>query len=83
MPDALPGMEAGRRTERVEWGLRFRSDTGLHRKGHVEPRPSEHNARQCVGRSDYGWRDTEIVRRTVVTYTTKWETAPAQETANA
>lgn len=72
---ALPSMEAGRRVERVEWGLRFTTDTALERRGHVEPRPSEENARACVGVVHYGWRGTEVVRRTVVTYTTDWEPA--------
>lgn len=72
---ALRGTEAGRRLERVEWGLRFRATTFLHRKGTVEPRPSEQNARQLAGRAEYGWRDTEVVSRTVVTYTTRWEPA--------
>jgi hypothetical protein len=70
---ALPGMEAGRRTERVEWGLRSTADTVLHRKGEVDVRPGEENARYCVGRVECGHRSTEIVRRTIVTYTTPWE----------
>lgn len=72
MIDALPGMEAGRRTERVEWALRGTADTFLHRKGEIIPRPDEENARSCVGRQELGWRDTEVVCRTVVTYTTPW-----------
>ena len=70
---ALPGMEAGRRKERTEWGLRFTCDTALSRKGRVEPRESEAQARFCAGRTDLGWRGTEVVRRTVVTYSTSWE----------
>lgn len=47
MPE--PRIEAGWRTERVEWGLRFTVDTVIARRGHVEPRPSEENARRCAG----------------------------------
>lgn len=81
MPEqaALPGLEAGRRTERVEWGLRSTADTFLHRKGEVSARPNEENARNCVGRVESGWRATEIVRRTVVTYTTPWERVEARD----
>lgn len=70
---ALPGMEAGRRTETVEWGLRWVDDTILHRRGHVEPRQDEQAARSVVGRREYGWHGTEVVSRTIVTYTTRWE----------
>lgn len=69
---ALPGMEAGRRTERVEWGLRSAAGTCFHRKGEVTPRVSEEHARKCAGHPELGWGETEIVRRTVVTYTTPW-----------
>lgn len=72
--DILPGFEAGRRTERTEWGLRSTADTFLHRRGDVIPRFSEENARECAGRPELGWRScTEVVRRTIVTYTTAWE----------
>jgi len=70
---ALPGMEAGRRAERVEWGLRQTIGTFLQRNGEVTIRATEEQARKCVGRPELGWRGTEIVRRTVVTYTTPWE----------
>ena len=71
---ALPGMDAGKRTERVEWGLRWTTDTVFGRRGTVEPRPDEANARKCEGVAEWGWRGTEVVSRTVVTYTTPWET---------
>jgi hypothetical protein len=64
-----PRGEAGRRVERVEWGLRTTRDNFLHAKGHVEPRPSEQNARELAGRGLWG---DEVVARTVVTYTTRW-----------
>jgi hypothetical protein len=70
---ALPGMEAGRRTERVEWGLRQTIGTFLMRKGDVDLRTGEDQARECAVRAELGWRGTEVVRRTVVTYTTSWE----------
>jgi hypothetical protein len=72
---ALPGMDAGRRVQRVEWGLRRTADTVLERKGEVTIRSSEEQARECVGRPELGWRGTDIVRRTVVTSTTAWERA--------
>ena len=71
------GVELGRRVERVEWGLRATADSFLRRKGQVEIRPSEDNARLIldgVARGEhYGWRNVELVRRTVVTYTSDWE----------
>lgn len=72
---ALPGMEAGRRTERVEWGLRSTASDFLHRKGDVTPRVSEQHARECAV-TGLGWGAIEIVQRTVVTYTTPWEMVP-------
>ena len=69
----IPGVEQGDRHERVEWGLRQTRGNFLMRKGHVDLRPSEENARECVGNRYYGLADTEVVRRVVVTYTTPWE----------
>lgn len=70
----LPGMEAGRRTERTEWGLRHLDDRpGIHRKGDVGTRASEQHARESIGTP--GWGPVEIVSRTVVTYTTTWQRA--------
>lgn len=65
--------EPGRRVERVEWGLRQTVGNFLMRKGDVDLRGDEDNARACVGEISYGFRDTEVVRRTIVTYTTDWE----------
>jgi hypothetical protein len=71
----IPGIEAGRRVERVEWGLRQTVGTFLMDKGEVDTRPSEENARSLVGSAHTGFRNTEVVRRTVVTYTSDWEPA--------
>ncbi len=71
--DVLPGFEAGRRVERREWGLRWIADTAFAKKGHVDLFEGEEHARTCVGRREYGYGNTEIVSRTVVTYTTRWE----------
>jgi hypothetical protein len=71
--EALPGMEAGRRKECTEWGLRTTRDTFLHRKGDVVTVQDEAHARRCVGHAEWGWAATEVVSRTVVTYTTRWE----------
>lgn len=67
--------EQGKRTEVVEWGLRQTVGNYLRGKGQVEIRPSEERARDQVGQVYAGWRDTEVVRRTVVTYTSDWEPA--------
>lgn len=64
--------DRGRREERTEWGLRYTRD-GLHKRGHVDLRPSESNARECVGNQYIGCAHTEVVSRTVATYTTEWE----------
>ncbi len=74
--DADLGVEPGKRVERVEWGLRQTIGTYLMKKGQVELRSNEESARSVVGNIYYGWRGTEVVRRTVVTYTTEWEAAP-------
>jgi hypothetical protein len=78
---ALPGMESGRRTERVEWGLRHTRDSFMFKRGEVSMRPSLENALECLA-SDYcGWDGTEqLVSRTIVTYTGRWGavTVPGQ-----
>lgn len=71
----LFGTPAGKRGERVEWGLRQTIGNFLMDKGKVDPRPSEENSRLLVGDVYSGNRDTEVVRRTIITYTTDWETA--------
>lgn len=73
--------ERGKRTERIEWGVRALEDHRLRavgigiRKGQVEARPGESLARFCVTDegASYGWPPCEVVRRTVVTYTGDWE----------
>ena len=76
---AIGGMESGRRVERVEWGLRTTVANFLNRKGHVDIRFDEANARLLVNDIYSGHRDTEVVRRTIVTYTTDWESVPDPE----
>lgn len=81
MSDAALFGEQGRREERVEWGLRATADQqpfGM-RKGQVDVRPGESSARFGVTdeATRYGWRDCEVVKRTVVTYTSDWEPADA------
>lgn len=77
---ALPGMEqvkreAGRRSERTEWGLRHLDEwPGIHHRGDVGQRVSEQNARESIGTP--GWGPVELVSRTVVTYTTRWAATP-------
>lgn len=73
MATDLFGNPTGKRVERVEWGLRQKVGNFLMDKGEVDIRPSEENARACVGDLYRGWRDTEVVSRTVVTITTDWE----------
>lgn len=70
--DVLFG-DSGRRTERVEWALRYPSGHGLSPVGGVRPCVSEDHARATVGRREYGNHDTIVISRTVVTYTTDWE----------
>lgn len=72
--------EQGRRTEQVEWAVRWTKDTFLHRCGHVAPRASETAAREVIGLVHSGWGtadEIEVVSRTVVTYTTTWAAIPA------
>lgn len=64
--------EEGRRVERVEWGLRQTVGNYLMRRGEVDVRPDEENARAMCGDAYRGFRDTEVVSRRVVTYTTDW-----------
>lgn len=71
--DALFG-ECGKRTEVVQWGLRKTVGDYLQSKGEVAVRPSEEAARDQVGNIYDGWRNTEVVKRTIVTYTGTWET---------
>lgn len=69
-----PGSKPAGESNRSKGGLRFTVDTVIARRGHAEPRPSEENARRCAGRPDLGWYGAEVVQRTVVTYTTRWNT---------
>lgn len=74
----IPGLEKGRRVERVEWGnsterADFREGAG------VSPAESESQARYRAEQTYYGHRGpyrTPVVRRTVVTFTTPWEREP-------
>lgn len=70
----LPG-EAGKRVERIEWGLRFPKDDLLGRGRAVCPRESEQHARSTANVLEYGTRGGLVVSRTVVTYTTAWASA--------
>ena len=71
---ALPGVEQGTRTERVEWGLMCTEDGYLGRRGHVDVSASESSARWATTDEAalYGHRGQVVVSRTVVTYTAKW-----------
>lgn len=78
MSDTLFG-DPGKRTEEIQWGVRYRRDTLTRHRGEVEIRPGESSARfsQTDEAASFGWRrgDCEVVRRTVVTYTGDWESA--------
>lgn len=69
----LFGTPDGKRTVREEWGLRQTMGNCLMDKGEVDVRFSEENARSLVGDKYHGFSDTEVVHRTVTTYTTPWE----------
>lgn len=73
---------AGRRVETVEWGARTLYDEPLGRKaGHVDWYSGEEHARHVVynpERRYYIMSPIELVRRTVVTYTTAAETIPGE-----
>lgn len=69
--DALFG-ESGTRTEVVEWGVRWTRDIpSVARKGHVDLAASEAYARDRAAYL-FGGEATEVVSRTVVTYTQDW-----------
>lgn len=73
----IPGIEKGKRTERIEWGQRALEDCFLiGRKGTVRKAYGEEQAR---GYDDAfytgGPKVFEAVQRTVVTYTGDWESA--------
>lgn len=69
--------EAGKRSERVEWGCRaLRDTTLLGPKGSVRAAPGEEAARGYDGAFYPGGPVMfEPVRRTIVTYTNDWESA--------
>lgn len=69
-------MAEGRRVETVEWGLRRTRDGTFGREGAVEPMLGERHARGLEDKRYTGYAGTEVVKRTVVTYTTGWEAAP-------
>lgn len=73
----IPGLEKGKRTERVEWGERSISDTSLVGPvGSVRKAYGEEQARGYDGAFYPGGpRVKEAVKRTVVTYTSDWEPA--------
>lgn len=69
----LPTTEAGRREERTEWGARWtRTIPNVVTAGQVDPAANEDHAR-VRGESMWGGACSEVVSRTVVTYTTEWE----------
>lgn len=68
----LPGIEQGKRNSETEWGLRYTRSNRFAKKGEVVFQPSETQARFNEGESAWGWADTEVVSRVVVTYTTDW-----------
>ena len=65
--------EAGKREERVEWGLRYPKGAYLSPPGGIEPRMSEEHARMTSDNIYNGTAGTVVVSRVVVTYTTAWE----------
>lgn len=70
--------EDGVRSERVEWGNRWPSDSYVTPAGHIEPAASEQNARLRAAQPYWGPSGrfyTTVVKRTVVTYTTRWTSA--------
>lgn len=71
----LFGAPEGKKATRTEWGLRQTKGNVLMDKGEVDLRRDEENARDVVGNRYLGFRDTEVVSRTVTTYTTPWETS--------
>lgn len=69
----------GRRAETIEWGVRQTHDDVFGKAGQVQPCGGEARARQIVDNPERRyWRTSpvEVVKRTVVTYTTSWEPAP-------
>lgn len=65
--------DRGRREERTEWGVRWtRTIPNVVTAGQVDPAVNEDNAR-TRHRSAWSGRCSEVVSRTVVTYTTDWE----------
>jgi hypothetical protein len=78
--EPLPGFEQGRRSVRVEYGLRRARDGVFARKGHIDLRDSAESAAASRDRPFSGWDgDEEIVTRTIVTYTTEWTVVPGLE----
>ena len=71
----LFGTPEGRKAVETQWGLRYTKTTFLAGKGEVAQRPSEEGARKVCGNVYLGWGDTEVVKRTITTYTTPWESA--------
>lgn len=71
----LPTQEKGRRTEETQWGVRCtRTVPGIITAGHIDQylgEGSEERARITVEHNT----GLELVRRTVVSHTTRWETA--------
>ncbi|WP_370246929.1 hypothetical protein [Nocardioides sp.] len=73
--------EDGVRSERVEWGNRWPQDSYASPAGQIEPAASEQNARYRAEQTHWGPDgpfSTSVVKRTVVTYTTRW--TPADQT---
>lgn len=83
----LPGIDQGRRLERLEYAVRALSDGGGMQKGEVHPL-GEHTARWLTSAATreelpyYGYpQDLELVQRRIVTYTGNWEpSSPDSET---
>lgn len=69
----LPAQEKGRRAEEVQWGVRCTHTVpGIVTAGHIDRSLTEASARTTANHNPGVY---EAVRRTVVSYTTRWETA--------
>lgn len=75
----LPGhVEAGKRTERTEWGVRWLRDHVTVKRGHIDMAPTEARARWWATHpeapySGFPTGAVTVVSRTIVTYTGRWE----------
>lgn len=74
----LGGVEAGRRTHRTQWGIRYPRGALFAPPGGVDVCADEQHARDRASSSEARYRGTVgvgVVSRDVVTYTTDWADA--------